>query len=208
MERLPRSFFEDHTPLVARRLLGQLLVRRVGGKTLSGVIVEVEAYRGRDDPASHAYRGETARNRVMFGEAGHAYVYFSYGFHWCLNITTEAIGVPGAVLVRGLEPLDGVPMMRVNRKKDDMMELTNGPGKLTQALRIDKTLNGEDLIKSKRLFLARGESESINVGSSSRIGIRSGLEYRWRYFIGGNQFVSRAKPIYLARSLSRRTENS
>ncbi len=194
MERLPRSFFEDYTPSVAKRLLGQLLVRRVGSKVLSGVIVEAEAYRGRDDPASHAYRGETARNKVMFGEAGHAYVYFSYGFHWCLNVTTETTGVPGAVLLRALEPLEGVSLMKVNRKKDDTMELTNGPGKLTQALKIGKALNGEDLVESRRLFLARGDGKVIVVGNSSRVGIRDGLEQRWRYFISGNPFVSRARP--------------
>ena len=108
MERLPRSFFEDYTPSVAKRLLGQLLVRRIGIRFLSGMLVEVEAYRGRDDPASHAFRGETPRNRVMFGEAGKAYVYFTYGFHHCLCVKTERRGVAGAILIRALEPLEGV----------------------------------------------------------------------------------------------------
>ncbi len=195
MERLHRSFFEDYTPSVARRLLGQLLVRRVGGRFLTGRVVEVEAYRGRDDPASHAFRGKTPRNRVMFGEAGKAYVYFVYGFHHCLNVKTERRGIGGAILIRALEPLEGIELMRKNRGKEELTELANGPGKLTQALKIDGRLNGEDLVRSERLFLARGNDDAVfEIRDSSRIGIDRGLEFRWRYFIGGNQFVSRAKP--------------
>ena len=194
MERLPRSFFEDYTPSVAKRLLGQLLVRRVGRRFLSGMLVEVEAYRGRDDPASHAFRGETPRNRVMFGEAGKAYVYFTYGFHHCLCVKTERKGVPGAILVRALEPLEGIELMKKNRGKEELTELASGPGKLTQALKIDRRLNGEDLVLSERLFLARGKDAALEIRDSSRIGVDRGLEFRWRYFIGGNQFVSRGKP--------------
>ncbi len=196
MERLPRSFFEEYTPSVAKRLLGQLLVRRVGGGggLLSGRVVEVEAYRGEDDPASHAFRGETPRNRVMFGEAGRAYVYFTYGFHHCLNVKTERKGVAGAILIRALEPLEGIELMMRNRGKKELTELANGPGKLTQALKIDGRLNGEDLVRSERLFLARGKNAVFEIRDSTRIGIRRGLEFRWRYFIGGNRFVSRAKP--------------
>ncbi len=194
MERLPRSFFEDYTPSVAKRLLGQLLVRRIGRRFLSGMLVEVEAYRGRDDPASHAFRGETPRNRMMFGEAGKAYVYFTYGFHHCLNVKTEREGVAGAILIRALEPLEGIELMRKNRGKEEMRELANGPGKLTQALKIDRRLNGEDLVQSERLFFTRGKDAPLEIRESSRIGIDRGLEFKWRYFIGGNQFVSRAKP--------------
>jgi len=194
MERLPRSFFEDYTPSVARRLLGQLLVRRIGRRLLSGRVVEVEAYRGRGDPASHAYRGETPRNRVMFGEAGKAYVYFTYGFHHCLNVKTERKGVAGAILVRALEPLEGIELMKKNRGREEVRELANGPGKLTQSLKIDRRLNGEDLVRSERLFLAKGKDTAFEIRDSSRIGVDRGLEFRWRYFIGGNQFVSRGKP--------------
>ena len=194
MERLPRSFFEDYTPSVAKRLLGQLLVRRIGIRFLSGMLVEVEAYRGRDDPASHAFRGETPRNRVMFGEVGKAYVYFTYGFHHCLCVKTERKGVPGAILVRALEPLEGIELMKKNRGKEELTELASGPGKLTQALKIDRRLNGEDLVLSERLFLARGKDAALEIRDSSRIGVDRGLEFRWRYFIGGNQFVSRGKP--------------
>ena len=194
MERLPRSFFEDYTPSVARKLLGQLLVRRIGRRLLSGRVVEVEAYRGRDDPASHAFRGETPRNRVMFGEVGKAYVYFTYGFHHCLCVKTERRGVAGAILVRALEPLEGIELMKKNRGKEELTELASGPGKLTQALKIDRRLNGEDLVLSERLFLARGKDTALEIKDSSRIGVDRGLEFRWRYFIGGNQFVSRGKP--------------
>jgi len=194
LERLPRSFFEDYTPSVAKRLLGQLLVRRIGRRFLSGMLVEVEAYRGRDDPASHAFRGETPRNRVMFGEVGKAYVYFTYGFHHCLCVKTERKGVPGAILVRALEPLEGIELMKKNRGKEELTELASGPGKLTQALKIDRRLNGEDLVLSERLFLARGKDAALEIRDSSRIGVDRGLEFRWRYFIGGNQFVSRGKP--------------
>jgi len=194
LERLPRSFFEDYTPSVAKRLLGQLLVRRIGIRFLSGMLVEVEAYRGRDDPASHAFRGETPRNRVMFGEAGKAYVYFTYGFHHCLCVKTESRGVAGAILIRALEPLEGIELMKKNRGREEVMELASGPGKLTQALKIDRRLNGEDLVLSERLFLARGKDAALEIRDSSRIGVDRGLEFRWRYFIGGNQFVSRGKP--------------
>ncbi len=179
---------------MAKKLLGRILVRRLRGKTLSGKIVEVEAYRGMDDPASHAYGGETARNRVMFGEAGHAYVYFTYGFHFCLNVTTEKVGVAGAVLIRALQPVGGVEMMMRNREKTDLVELTNGPGKLTRALRIDRELNGEDLVTSRRLFIAMSDDVNFKIRESSRIGVDEGLEFKWRYFVEGNQFVSKTKP--------------
>jgi len=208
LERLPRSFFEDYTPSVARRLLGQLLVRRIGRRVISGRGVEAEAYRGRDDPASHAFRGETPRNRVMFGEAGKAYVYFTYGFHHCLNVKAERKGVAGAILIRALEPLEGIELMKKNRGKEEVRELTNGPGKLTQALKVDRRLNGEDLVRSGRLFLARGKDTTFEIRDSSRIGIDRGLEFRWRYFIAGNQFVSRAKPKTGSSSLSSSSKNS
>jgi DNA-3-methyladenine glycosylase len=193
-QRLPRSFFQDYTPRVAERLLGNHLVRRLHGKILSGMIVEVEAYRGREDPASHAYRGPTPRNRLMFEEAGRAYVYFTYGFHHCLNVTTEKTGVPGAVLIRALQPLTGIEMMKENRKIDELGELTNGPGKLTKALGIDRELNGEDMVESSRLFIVKGEPQKFRIKSSSRVGIDMGLEFKWRYLIEGNLFVSRAHP--------------
>ncbi len=193
-QRLPRSFFEDYTPRVAERLLGNLLVRRLSGEILSGKIVEVEAYRGEEDPASHAHGGKTARNLVMFGEAGHAYVYFTYGVHHCLNITTEKKGQAGAILIRAVQPLTGIEGMRRNRGREELHDLMSGPGKLTQALRIDRKLNGEDMITSQRLYVTRGTGDRFTVKASIRIGITLGHSFRWRFFIDGNPFVSRTKP--------------
>jgi len=178
---------------VAKEILGSELVRIVRGRRLSGIIVEAEAYRGSRDPASHAYRGRTKRNEIMFGEAGHAYVYFSYGFHHLLNITTESPGTPGAVLIRALEPREGVFEMAKNRGVDQVTRLTSGPGMLTQALRIDRTLNGEDIVSSSRLYLEHADRVE-RVGISSRIGISNGGRYKWRFFVIGNPFVSRGHP--------------
>jgi DNA-3-methyladenine glycosylase len=190
VERVDRPFFSRYTPEVARELLGCALVRRVGGRTLSGRIVEVEAYRGSDDPASHSYRGVTKRSAIMFGEAGHAYVFFSYGSHWCLNFTTEAEGQPGAVLIRALEPLEGIEDMARNRGVAEVGRLTNGPGKLTKALSIDGAFNGEDVVKSKKLYVLDRE-ETVRVKASARIGISRGREQQWRFFVDGNPFVSK-----------------
>jgi DNA-3-methyladenine glycosylase len=193
MGRLGRSFYERYTPTVARALLGNRLVRVVGGKKLSGIIVEAEAYRGRRDPASHAYRGKTPRNTVMFGPPGHSYVYFTYGFHHMLNFTTETKGTPGAVLIRAIEPVDGTEAMMKNRGVSDLRRLASGPGNLTKALGIDRALNGEDLTKSKRLYVEEGRLPS-SVGVSTRVGVGEGWSYRWRFFEEGNPFVSKGKP--------------
>jgi len=193
MKRLPRSFFERYTPLVARELLGMRLVRVDGGERLAGMIVETEAYRGRRDPASHAFRGRTRRNEVMFGPAGHAYVYFSMGMHYCLNVTTEFPGTPGAVLLRAIEPAEGMRGMLKNRGLDTAVHVADGPGRLTEALGIDSRLNGEDMVTSKNLFIEKG-TKPKRIGRSSRVGINVATERRWRYFIVGNRFVSRRKP--------------
>ena len=193
MSRLARSFFERYTPKVARDLLGARLVRATGGTRVSGRIVETEAYRGRRDPASHAYRGRTKRNEVMFGPAGHAYVYFTMGMHYCLNITTEGQGTPAAVLIRAIEPEEGVEAMRGNRGLDDVRRLAAGPGNLTKALAIGKELNGEDLLWSEKLFIERGTPVS-DFGVSSRVGVTLGRSFRWRFFVKGSSFVSKGKP--------------
>ena len=173
-------------------MLGKKLVRVVEGTRLSGIIVEVEAYRGFGDPASHAYKGKTARNAVMFGEPGRAYVYLSYGVHQCLNLTCEPGGTPAAVLVRALEPLEGTDRMKVNRGISSLRELASGPGRLTEALAIGSDFDGEDLVTSDRLFLEEGE-RSVSVGTSSRIGVSTGTERRWRFFVRGCMFVSKGR---------------
>lgn len=191
LKKQERDFFERYTPEVAVELLGCLLVRKIGNKYVSGVIVEDEAYRGFDDPASHAYRGITQRNEVMFGEPGHAYVYFTYGFHHCLNITTEPEGIPGAVLIRALQPYHGVDIMMRNRGILDPINLTNGPGKITKALMIDRRQNGLDIVKSEELFITERIVKNFDVASGSRIGIKRGKDLKWRFWIKGNKCVSR-----------------
>jgi DNA-3-methyladenine glycosylase len=168
-------------------------VRILDGKRLAGLIVETEAYRGRKDPASHAFRGKTKRNEVMFGPAGHAYVYFTMGAHFCLNITTEPKGTAAAVLIRAIEPVEGLDLMKRNRGLDDMSRLADGPGKLTRALKIDRELNGEDVICSSRLFLESGTIPKT-ISMSSRVGINAGRSFKWRFYVEGNGFVSKAKP--------------
>ena len=189
---LTRDFYEGDTVKVARQLLGNVLVRELNASRVQGIIVETEAYRGCDDPASHAYGGPTRRNEVMFGEAGHAYVYFTYGMHYCLNVTTEPIDQPGAVLIRAVQPVEGIEKMRQRRGIREIRDLANGPAKLTQAFAVTKCLNGHDLTLGKKLFILEAEdSESFEVVSTTRIGIKTGLEKPWRFFIKGNPFVSK-----------------
>jgi len=189
---LPRSFYTRDTLTAARELLAKHLVRRVGEPELVGRIVEVEAYGGADDPASHAYRGMTPRNQVMFGKGGFAYVYFTYGKHYCFNVTTEKEGVPGAVLIRALQSVSGIEMMQKNRGVKRLRNLTNGPGKLTQAMSITKEQNGLDLARSRELFIVKPRvKDDFEVVSARRVGIRVGVEKPWRFYIKNNKFVSR-----------------
>lgn len=177
---------------MARGLLGKSLVRVRRGSRLVCRIVEVEAYSGGDDPASHAFRGKTPRNMPMFGEPGHAYIYFTYGNHYCLNVTTRPAGKAGAVLIRSVEPLEGLRMMKRLRPGVKDLQLTNGPGKLTKALDIDKSLNEVDLTSIGSLFITKPEREElIHVCRSSRIGIKLGKERLWRFYIRSNPYVSR-----------------
>ena len=192
MAKLGREFFERYTPQVARDLLGCRLVRVSQGRRLSGIIVETEAYRGRGDPASHAYPGRTPRNAVMFGEAGHAYVYFSYGFHYCLNVTTERPGIPGAVLLRALEPAEGASEMARRRGVDDGRRIADGPGNLTRALGIGRSFNGEDLVASQRLFIESGPTPE-RIRRSERVGISRGMQRKWRFYVERSEFVSRGR---------------
>jgi DNA-3-methyladenine glycosylase len=178
---------------VAMGLLGCRLVRILDGERLAGLIVETEAYRGRRDPASHAFRGRTKRNEVMFGPAGHAYVYFTMGAHFCLNITTEQNVMPAAVLIRAIEPAEGIDVMKRNRGLDDLNRLADGPGKLTRALKIERDLNGEDIVRSSSLYLELGTIPK-RISKSSRIGISAGKSFRWRFYVEGSEFVSKAKP--------------
>ncbi len=181
---LDRSFYERDTVLVARELLGKILVRVIDGHKLSGMIVETEAYRSSDDPASHSYRGMRERNKIMFGPVGYSYVYLIYGMYNCFNIVAkDKSRDAGAVLIRAIEPLEGIEIMRKNRNAS-LSNLTNGPGKVTKALMIDKSLNGIDVTKEGVLYVMNGyEVEQERIGASPRIGIRVGLDKHWRFFI-------------------------
>ena len=192
MKPLPRSFYDRETLMVAKELLGKHLVRRTDDGDIVGKIVEVEGYRGSDDPASHAYKGPTKRNWPMFGKPGCAYVYFIYGNHYCLNATTERKGVPGAVLIRAVEIIDGLELARKNRKARSDVELSNGPGKLTKALNISKMHNGLDLTQLHALSIHHPETaENFVTTTKRRIGIKAGGERPWRFYIKNNKFVSK-----------------
>jgi DNA-3-methyladenine glycosylase len=177
--------------VVARELLGRHLVRVVEHSTLVGRIVETEAYR-QDDPASHSYRGRTARTEVMFGPPGHLYVYFTYGMHFCMNVVTGREGEGSAVLLRAVEPLVGVDRMGERRGGRRVTELCSGPARLAQAFAVTRAQNGADIVADGRLFVTRGSRlPDVLVGTSPRIGIRHGVAEPWRFYEVGSPFVSR-----------------
>lgn len=189
---LPRSFYNRSALVVAKELLGKLLVRNLDKGLLIGKIVEVEAYLGAKDPASHAYRGPTKRNEMMFGEGGHLYVYFTYGMHFCANVVTGKTGVAEAVLLRAVEPLDGIETMLRKRGFASLnRNLTNGPAKLCQAFGIGRNENGTDLLGSEIFIVDAVTSRKEPIGVSTRIGVSRGKEKRWRFFVKGNEWVSK-----------------
>ena len=186
-----RDFYERNPSQVARNLLGKVIVRRLGSEVISGKIVETEAYYGDGDPASRAYRGRKNYNRPMFGEPGRLFVYMVHTW-WLLNIVAHREGGVGAVLIRGLEPLEGVQAMMRNRGMEDIENLTNGPGKLGRALAVTNEMNGLDITEEgSNLVVTTGEDEAFDTGSSMRIGVTRDLPEELRFYIGGNRFVSR-----------------
>jgi DNA-3-methyladenine glycosylase len=195
-KRFSRTFFRQTSTTVAKEILGAYLHRVIDGEELIGKIVETEAYCVGDE-ACHAFRGKTPRNAIMFGEGGFSYVYFTYGMHYCFNLTANEEDVAEAVLVRAVEPVKGIETMRALRPKAIRdRDITNGPGKLCQALSLTRSENGIDLIENDTLFLTRGESSipANHIGVSTRIGINVAQEHPWRFFIKGNEYVSRTKP--------------
>ncbi len=197
---LPRAFYDRPVTVVARGLLGRLLVHDASEGRLAGIIVEVEAYRGRDDEASHAFRGKTERNAVMFGPPGFAYVYFTYGMHYCLNVVTGAEGVASAVLVRALEPKLGLDAMSARRGVAQLERLARGPGCVTQALGLDRRLNGSDLTRGPLWISDRSpDRRGHRVAAGPRIGIRVATERPWRFFLAGNPCVSGSRRGGLSR---------
>ena len=193
MPILARGFYSRPTLTVARALLGQLLVRRVAGVRLVARIVETEAYLGEDDPASHAAPGPTARNAVMFGPPGFAYVYFTYGMHYCMNVVTGPAGTASAVLLRAAEPLEGLEKMRLNRGLEEPRLLTSGPARLAQAFGLTRDKNGADLTQTGGLCLLKGPRRREKIGVSPRIGIRKAVDHPWRFYLEDNPFVSRRR---------------
>ena len=203
---LPRSFYTRPATVVARDLLGRLLVRPLPEGTLVGRIVEAEAYQ-EDDPASHSFRGLTPRTEVMFGPPGHLYVYFTYGMHFCMNVVTGRNGEGSAVLLRAVEPVEGIELMRRHRAARDDRLLCSGPGRLTQAFRIGRAQNGIDLVSGDEMFIATGKPVLRSlVGEGPRIGIRSAMDRPWRLYEVGNPHVSRVRgaPQRTLRGPSRR----
>jgi DNA-3-methyladenine glycosylase len=193
--RLSRAFLARPSTVVAPELLGRVLVRVLpDGGRLAARLVEVEAY-GPDDAASHAYRGRTARNDVMFGPAGHLYVYFTYGMHFCANVVTGAEGEGSAVLLRAAEPLEGMEAMAANRGVDAPRLLCSGPARLAQAFGIERPDDGADLVRDPGLQLRAGQAVPPGrIDRSTRVGIRVGVEPRWRFYERGSAFVSPGRP--------------
>jgi DNA-3-methyladenine glycosylase len=192
MRVLPASFYKREPDMVAKELLGKILVRKVNSTIMSGKIVETEAYYGEKDPASKAYKGRKVFNELMFLDVGRAFIYMVHG-NWLLNIVAHPKGDVGAVLIRALEPIFGVEIMKKNRKVKDLRFLTNGPGKLARALAITKELNGVYVTKrSGPLMVMDDEGESFEICSSHRIGVKFDLPQELRFFIKGNKFVSKA----------------
>jgi DNA-3-methyladenine glycosylase len=187
--KLGRDFYLQPTLTVAKELLGKVFILKRGRNTLSGRIVETEAYIGEDDPACHARFGMTKRNSIMYGMGGHTYVYFVYGMYNMLNFVTEGEGFPAAVLIRAMEPLEGIDLMKRQRGCEQEQRLTSGPGKLCQALGLTVKDTGLDLTGSKASVIDDGY-RSRNIVKTPRIGIRQGQELLWRFYDNDSRFVS------------------
>jgi DNA-3-methyladenine glycosylase len=190
--RLSRAFYAQPTVEVARQLLGKYLVRIDAAGVRAGMILETEAYIGPDDKASHASRGRTPRTSVMFGPAGFAYIYLIYGMHHCLNIVTDQEDYPAAVLIRAVEPSEGLELMQKQRPLLDVRRLTNGPGKLCQAFGIDRRLNGLDMC-GEALFIEARAISPVDIVVTTRVGVDYAGPWRdkpWRFYIAGHPGVS------------------
>ena len=186
---LARLELPNDTVSLARYLIGKLLVRESPEGVASGRFVETEAYVV-GDAAGHAYRGMTGRNRSLFLERGHAYIYFAYGSSYMLNVSSETPGTGAGVLIRALEPLEGIAIMRVNRGVERLRDLARGPGRLTAALRVDRSLDGLDLCREGPLWLGRGDHEPGEIGQSIRIGISRDANRLLRFYLRDSPFVS------------------
>jgi len=186
---LARSELPIDTAALARDLIGKIVVRELPEGIVSGRIVETEAY-VIGDAAGHAYRGMTQRNRSLFLEHGHAYVYLAYGISYMLNVSSEMPGIGAGVLIRALEPLEGIPIMQRNRGIARLRDLARGPGRLAAALRIDRSLDGLDLCREGPLWLGRDDHEPGEIGRSVRIGISRDMNRLLRFYLPGSPFMS------------------
>jgi DNA-3-methyladenine glycosylase len=193
--RLPRSFYDRSSVEVAPDLLGRTLVRLLpDGTRLSGTIVETEAYEP-GDPASHGFRRRGLRNATMFGGPGRLYVYFTYGNHWMMNAVCLPVDIPSAVLLRAVRPLEGLEEMARRRGRDREVDLASGPGKLCQALGVDRSQDGEDLVRGRTVWIEAGSpAASGDVAVGIRVGVNVGLDKEWRFRLEGDPFVSKGRP--------------
>lgn len=191
---IPREFYMRDTLTVSRELLGQILVRETPEGRVSGIIVETEAYLGEADDAAHSYKGKRDRVRIQYGPAGHAYIYLIYGMYSCMNITSGPLGKPEAILIRALEPYEGLTLMENRRKTNNIRNLCSGPGKLCMALGIDRSLYGADLCgKESGLYLEYG-TPPAEIEATKRINIDYAEQCKdklWRFIIKGNKYLSK-----------------
>jgi len=194
VKRLTREELPGDTETLARFLIGKIVARETPEGVISGRIVETEAYIV-GDAASHTFRGMTPRTRPMFLERGHAYVYLNYGVSWMLNVSSEAAGVGAGVLIRALEPLEGVALMQANRGTDKLRDLARGPGRLTQALQIGPWADGLDLCAEGPLWLAYDDHEPADIGVGVRIGITKDADRPLRFYLRGSPFLSGTRAL-------------
>lgn len=187
---LPGSFFAQDALKLAKELIGHRLVHETPDGTTSGMIVETECY-SQEDAASHSYTGETPRTKVMFGPGGYAYIYFTYGMHYCFNVSAGNPGVGQAVLIRALEPVDGIELMQQRRNKEKIGDLCSGPAKLVEAMGITKADYGKPLFEGDLYIEHRKELNAPKIKFGPRIGIKKAVDKPWRFWIDGNTFVSR-----------------
>ncbi len=194
MAPIDRRMLPRDTVALARFLLGKIVVRQIGKRLLSGRIVETEAYL-EADPACHAFRGMTPRNRSLFLEAGHAYVYLCYGTSRMLNVSSESAGIGAGVLLRALEPLSGIDHMQRARNVSGLRDLARGPGRLAEALRIELAHDGLDLCRRGSLWIGDDGASVGAIGESVRIGLTKGADARLRYFVAGSGYVSGSRSL-------------
>ncbi|MCH7972361.1 MAG: DNA-3-methyladenine glycosylase [Bacteroidetes bacterium] len=197
LSKLNKNFYIRDVNIVAKNLLGKIFVHNIGFKKLSGIIVEVEAYDGSIDKAAHTFIAKTKRNEIMFEQGGFLYVYFTYGAHFCCNIVTGRKDAGTAVLIRGIEPLDGIEKMIKNRfglselPKNKKFNLTNGPGKICQAFEINKSHYGINLTGNEIYLLENKKIKDKEIVTTTRIGIKKSIDLPWRYYLKDNPHVSK-----------------